>query len=597
MPAEVPAVRPAPFGRGEALACFAVAVMLLVLEGVATLPAVLAGGLINPDSFMRLDRLLARLAGGAPPDIVPRGASGLGAPITSWSHLLDSLLLLIAAPLRPFMAERPALHAAAIIFGPLGVGLVGAACAWAMAPLAERRWRWTAAALAALASPILSYGLPGVIHHHVLLAFVVVMLAGSAARIVMAEPRAAWRLGGIAAFGIWLSPEAMPFVLMAFGGIALGWVLAAPGDRLGAAAAIAGTVFLALTAAAFAVDPPTVGPPSAGIWVAQIDRISVIYVVLAAFIAAIGWSLFWLDHAAPARRTMLGALLAIGGIVAWMAMFPRVLLGPAALMPAAEARAFFGHINEMMPVDSLPKAVAFLLDGAVAEILLLWFVWRGATLRLSLLWGYASLCLAVMLVLGQSHARFATYAIAMAAAALPVALTEVTRRLAPISAGAEAAGRVGLLAVMLLANRADAFAAMLAGQPADGDKVCPVAGLAPMLAPYAGQVVLSDVNDVPELLYRTGVLTVGSLYHSNVAAFLRLRAAWRTLPAPHEPAAVRATRAAYILTCAGAARSGLVDDLPPDTLEDRLHEGRPPRWLVEVARDAASGNVLYQVRP
>jgi hypothetical protein len=107
--------------------------------------------------------------------------------------------------------------------------------------------------------------------------------------------------------------------------------------------------------------------------------------------------------------------------------------------------------------------------------------------------------------------------------------------------------------------------------------------------------VLADVDDTPELLYRTGVLTVGSLYHTNIAAFMRLRAAWRSGASPVEPDAVRATGAAAILACPGEARSLLVQDLPPRTLLDQLDQDRPPPWLTLVGR-GADGSTLYRVR-
>ena len=49
------------------------------------------------------------------------------------------------------------------------------------------------------------------------------------------------------------------------------------------------------------------------------------------------------------------------------------------------------------------------------------------------------------------------------------------------------------------------------------------------------------------------------------------------------------------LGCAGRFRSKLVEDLPDDTLMDRLSRDDPPAWLTEVDRDPAAGSVLYRV--
>ncbi len=169
------------FDIPEAVLCFTIASTLSVATGLRLSRAVLHGALVDPDSYMRLVRLRDMVDRGTPLHAVARDASGDGA-VMSWSHLLDSLMLLLALPLRPFTTPAVALHGAALALGPLEVGLLGAAAAWALAPLAERRWRWTAPVLAGLAPPIVTYGMPGVAHHHVLAALVAVMLAGTAGR-------------------------------------------------------------------------------------------------------------------------------------------------------------------------------------------------------------------------------------------------------------------------------------------------------------------------------------------------------------------------------------------------------------------------------
>ena len=82
---------------------------------------------------------------------------------------------------------------------------------------------------------------------------------------------------------------------------------------------------------------------------------------------------------------------------------------------------------------------------------------------------------------------------------------------------------------------------------------------------------------------------------------MRLRAAWRSGPSDTVPEAVRATGATLVLACPlpgpYAGRSSLVADLPPETLLDRLNRGEVPSWLKEVARDRASGHVLYRILP
>ena len=128
-------------------------------------------------------------------------------------------------------------------------------------------------------------------------------------------------------------------------------------------------------------------------------------------------------------------------------------------------------------------------------------------------------------------------------------------------------------------------------------RVCPVADAVSLLASHAGAIVLSSPSDVPELLYRTEIKTVGSFYHGNVPAYLRLRAAWRSLPSSTLPEAVRETGANFILVCPGTPTLAFADEPLGDSLWQRLAAGKVPPWLEESARGPGGAPVLYRVRP
>ena len=76
---------------------------------------------------------------------------------------------------------------------------------------------------------------------------------------------------------------------------------------------------------------------------------------------------------------------------------------------------------------------------------------------------------------------------------------------------------------------------------------------------------------------------------------MRLYRAWRSRPGDGVPDAVRATRARLVLACPHQPRTGLVADLPEDTLWDRLNRGEAPSWLRQIAADPISGEVLYAI--
>ncbi len=542
-----------------------------LLLGVAVNPGFWQGDLLNPDSAMRLARLRDILQAGAPLDAVMRDGSGAGT-VLHWSHLLDSLLLALAAPIAAFTGWPRALPIAGALAGPLSMAALAVALAWATAPFADRQWRWLPALLICCATPVVSYGLPGVVHHHVLLAAIAVMTAGWAVRIIRTPdaPQAGIALGAWAGAAVWLSPESMPLSLMALCGVWLAWLLR-PRALLARRLAECGVAMLAVILAAWLADPPGVSR-----WAAQQDRLSVVYLTLAAAAAACG-------IAAHARLPRL-AVLALGGALAaaWLAAFPAMLQGTYGLLPPEAAHLFLDGIAEMQPVNTIAPVISFLLPAAIAAAALAVAAWL---LRSPLLL-YAAGCAGLLVAGGAEHVRFATYPAVLAAGLAPVLLTVLGRT------RFRAAG----LATILLLPLANTVTAM-AGDTADVVKSCSMHGIEALLAPYAGQIVLSGVGDTPDLLWRTQVLTVGSLYHRNPEGFLRLRAAWRSPSSDTMPAAVQATGARLVLVCPGAKLSGFMKGAPTPNLASSLQAGEPPAWLHRIGAIAPHGFVLYAADP
>lgn len=580
-------------GVPEGLLYFLLPVVIALATGRSMLREVLAGGLVNPDSYMRLVRIEQMLRQHGVAYVVDRDGSGAGA-LLHWSHLLDSLLCVMAAPFALVLHQQAALHMAAALCGPLSLGVLGLALAWAAAPLADRRWLWLAPMAGALPISIVAYGLPGVAHHHVMLVVIAVMVGGYALRAALgvATARAGLAIGAWAGMGIWLSPESMPFSLMAFGGMWLVWLSAPERRDVATMIRTTGLSFLLVVGCAFAVDPPY-----AGYGAVVIDRVSIVYVALALVVGAMACACWFIDRMKLRQATQVAAALVLAavGLGLWLALFPTVIRGPDGLMTARQTQEFLGSIREMQPAKGLMNCVEWLLTGSLTALVLIWL----AVSRRSLLLGYAALCALAMVAIGALHARFAAYAGAAGAVMLPVLLTCCTQDVLGWREASMASVRIALFTVFLLAPRAESLPGLASSaKAANAEPVpdCSVSFLAPMLEPYAGQVILAHVNDTPELLYRTRLLTVASLYHRNLAAFLRWRAAWFSHPSDTVPGEVRQTGASLVLFCA-RKRGWTVRDaeLPTDSLAARMQRGEIPPWLHELYRDPASGNVLYGI--
>lgn len=578
---------------------FLLAAGLNILLGLHQWPSVLAGNLQDPDSYMRLLRIEQGIRAGHLITTVAGDQSGAGVMV-EWSRLLDIIIWLLAAPMVPFLGWHRALFASGVALGPLGVGALGASLAWAAEPISLRRHLWSAATAAALLPALASIALPGVVHYHVALLVLVVLTAGCVLRAAREDVWFGFLAGISGGFAIWMTPETMPFVLMAYAALALRWLYARNATTILAAAAGCFDVL----GCGFFVDPP-----AGGYGVPEIDRLSYVYVTMSMVLLASATLLRRVQTHAKNWRGPLGLLVMGVPLLGWIIAFPGVAEGPSGLLPAEEAKAFFTDILEQMPPRGL-DLIVFLLPGAWAVLYAGLRAWHerkpaladlaaanllGGPLRTPLAWAYVTLCAAVALALGAGYLLFASFSAIFAAALLPVALSQIDAR----GGGFAGLKRFSLLVLILLcpflAARAKANTAALA-QNGKTYPSCSLHNIAPLLAQAAGQVVLAPPEDTPELLYRSRIFTVGSLYHHGIAGFMKDRAAWRAIPDTFVPQALTATGAHYVLFCPQSGRYPLVADLPKTTLWDRLNRDEPPPWL-RVLGSNRDGWTLYKILP
>ncbi len=583
--------RMARMGFGTSFACAIFPLLAALGVSLRFLPDIAARDLNNPDSYMRLVRLRDMLDTHATLFAVSRDGSGHGT-ILHWSHLLDSLLYVLSLPFRLVLPQADALYAAALLFGPLNIAAAAFAACWAAAPFADRKWLFLGGLLAAVSPAIASYGVAGVVHHHIAAVLAATMCWGWAARLIAgaAPPFAGIALGVWAAVGIWFTPESVPVTAMGLAALGLAWIVSPHRPVIAQSLALAGASFAVATTLAWLADPP-----AAGLAAPDIDRLSALFAGMAFAAASIGVAL-WLAH--PFVRTVLAraataCAIALACAAIWAWTFRDALLRSNLAVAAEDWHVFFDFTMEMLPVANVWQAVYYLLTGGLAAAL------AGvlAVRHLSVLLGFAAICALALAAAGWKHVRFAAYPEIAGAIALPIALT-LLHRASP--AWPPIRQSLARIAVILLFFQVP-YAVEVAGLTAtpDGNAAaappCKPAAAAAMLASHPGAIVLTEANDTPELLYRTPIRTVGSLYHRNIPAFLRLRAAWRSAPSDTVPAAVRQTEASLILSCVSPRRSAVMEGLAGPGLLDQMRVNDPPAWAHRIAENPASGHVLYEI--
>jgi len=562
------------------LGIFGLGACLNILLGLHGWPAASHGNLYDPDSYMRLERILQGVHAGHLTNIVARDDSGAGVMI-EWSRLLDAFLWAAALPLAPFIGWRHALLAAGIGSGPVIAGLLAVSLAYAAEPFAARQFVWLTP-LGLCLPALQNYAAPGVVTHHVLLLALTAFTAGLVIRAWAGDTGRYFAAGLCGGLAVWLTPETLPFIMLCFGALFLRWME----NPAGAGMAALGAGFFDVLGFGLAIDPPVGGYAAV-----EIDRLSIVFVTLG-FLLLLGGVLLWRLERLPslAVRRAIG----IGGVAlllaCWLSLFPKILLGPYGLMSPADAALFFANIVEMQPARPDPQSFALIWPG-LAGILILAPI---CLTRRRWPWWFAFACLVLACVLGLKFLRFTPFSAGAAVVVMIIGLQNISAKFAGREALA-ACGRMSIIALVVLLPFLPAFAASRSAKPAQSGPGCDLAAFAPQLGAAAGQVVLADVNATPELLWRTRVLTVGSLYHHGVAGFIAARAAWRASPGITEPAAVNATKAMFVLFCDGSGRTDLVADLPKTTLWDALLADRPPAWLIQVAASASSGWRLYKI--
>jgi hypothetical protein len=620
------------------LGCLILAQTLLAWTGVTP---VFDGALADPDSYMRLNRVLALHEGGAwfdPRDLRINPPEG---HVQHWTRPLDALLFAGAWLLEPFLGFRDALYALGVLLSPLVLGLCLIALGWAAAPVLDRDARLFACLALLMQPTVIAYSSLGRPDHHTLLLLLFILFVGQILRILdgATERGLAVGAGAVAALGVWISPEALAFIAPGLAALGLGWLLGqgslARHNRNLLAAA---TLCLAL---ALVVER---GP--AALSAIENDRLSLVHVTLFALLGLFwtfvpfrrdhGRPLFWQRRTArlaahdrlPSHRQsraawqwpriLLRAGLATAGVAGLAAlmliMFPDLQQGPLGQVDPLYQSLRLERIVEVQPLIAFESLSATEFGHAANRLiqivgiaalalpfLVVLLVRPSATQRL---WLAVALVLAVFLPLAFYQVRWSSYAQVALLLPYSAGVGWLLHRLAVWMPGWSLVLCRPLLILIGL------FWPLLLGQAfpqkqiVTADQSCPLGRLAPALAEASGGAsgtVLDMADHGPEILYRTGHAVLSIPNHRPQPGFA---ATLRILTAT-DPAAARAEleRAGvdWILLCPNPVERELfaAGEHTGTTFYRRLIDGEPPAWLrpLPLPQDVAGEVRLFAVTP
>jgi hypothetical protein len=557
------------------------------------------GGLIDPDSYMRLVRVSNLMHSGQWFDDTIARANAPFGDILHWTRPFDVLLLLLALPASFAFNPEQSLYIAGLVVSPLGQLATALLLIWALRPLL-RPQVWFLPAIALFFQPgALAYSLAGRADHHSVLLLVFVATAGFMLR-ALSDPqdnRRALYAGLATGFGIWLSVEILLTMGLCLLALGLPWLF---GERERAAQ----SKWYALGVCVILLVALFVERPIGNLLEASYDKVSSVQYLLAA-----GVLLFWriVETIEGRSRRDLGFLrrvslgvVGVGAIALLITgVYPLFFAGPMADVDPRIVPIWLDRVLEMRPLiptdrPNLGRFVFYLGGGVLVALPFLKILReeRGSPRFYPYLF-IAFACLLLSLV-SVNHMRFSGYAEAAFVVAFAVVLDRLLQWTGRVDNDlARGVLRGGFIGLMLMGPilvggtlmTKPTSASTDSGEPMSGCNVRKVAAYLESDPRWstAPQTVLAFMDIGPELLYRTHHRVIGTPYHRNGDGILdgyRILAT-DDLAAAHAMADQRGVD--LVLLCQSPPERGFyASEKGAENLYTRLDHGNPPDWLAAV---------------
>jgi hypothetical protein len=515
---------------------------------------------------------------------------------THWSRLIDAglagLLWLFGLFTGPAMAERlmrvvwPMLWLLPTMAGVTPI-------AWR---IAGREAAPLALVLTAVGLPAFAHFAPGRIdHHNVQIALAVLLVAAVAWS--DRERWAAAAAGALTAAALAIGFEGLPYIVLAGIALALRFIFTTDGDR---ALVRYGVWAAGGVAAAFLVS---VGPAHWGR--AACDAIA-INSTLALILATLGLALAG-RLLAPASWPIRAAGVAAAGAVAaaaFVAVEPRCLAGPFAMLDPTVRALWFNHVSEMQPLWAValksPPAGAAIGAFPAVGLLALALIARDRATRRDFGFLVAAAALVIATAVMCSMVRAFSYAIWLA---IPMVAAGVVRLFPPLWSGTLAARTLIALLLTPAATAAVAMAAVeaLTARAPEPENSRVAAGCLldksyDKLAALPPGLVATDIDYGPFVLALTPHAVMSAPYHRLVGPIIAANEIFALAPDAARKV-VAGAKPDYLAVC-GRHTLGHIGEAERDaSLWGRLAAGDVPPWLDRVEETRDGPFAVYRVKP
>lgn len=573
-----------------ALAWVLIVLQLLIVKWGAT-----AETLYDTDDAMRLVEMRAFLSGRGWFDLREMRIAPPFGYVSHWSRLIDAGLAGLFLFFKLFTDTANAERLMRVTW-PL-LWLLPSLCGVAAVAqrLAGREGVWLALLLAVLGLAVYGQFLPGRIdHHNVQIALTMLALAAT-----IWSDRVRWAAvaAGLAtALAMAIGFECLPFLIICAAAMSLRFVFDADGAR---PLAHYGLSLAAGTALALAVNLPPAR------WFETACDALAINTAAPVILAGVLLTVVVATTGRRARLVRFGAMSAVGALVAaaYVALEPRCLGGPYAMMDPAVWSLWLGRVREMQPLwvtarvspDVAVVLGTFPLVGLISGCVLA----RDAKLRRDFACLVVAGALLTSFVLMLATLKMYAYAqwIALPAVALAgvrlwqrLKLTVLLARVAVALLLSPAVVTVLAIGVVHVAVPGSAT------EKEDGNAVCSkIASYAPLKRLPAG-LVAANIDFGPHILALTQHSVISGPYHRLSEGIIETHRVFASVP-EEAMALVKQLGVTYVAICGPNGPVGLTAEARKKTLWGQLDGGTVPDWLERLPEEPGQAFAIYRVRP
>lgn len=560
---------------------------------------------VGTDTYMRMVRVWDWVQGGSWYQTGSQRSNWPLGEVQHWTRPLDMVLVALAAPLWPFLGLHKALYIAGVIVSPLMSICAMAVLVWGTKSVLDLRGQAIFLVLFAFQPITRAYFMAARPDHHglILLSFCIVLAMLLRFADSPQSHKSALKWAGIAAaFGIWVSVEALTTELFALSMLGLAWISSGEKHWLDGLKRFAfwGALALALM---MAIERP----PAEWLTAEEYDRLSSVQVVLLALIAL---GVHLMGHTRPRHllRARLGFAIAagLGAGLLMAALFPDFFKGPfGAAMDHRLNTLWLDRVRELQPLitaDWDSTIGAALVLGPVVW-LVVWIVLRLKDRRPGQPFDQAILILglssALFLPLSVMQLRWGSYL----GITVAIAWAGVFQRVLDWQGGPQVGSKDGpgtpLLRVpaafaVITAHLAVALTLYALSPDIDKPKsqACKWRDLAPILRSEAFArssgvdhwplVIFTHIHQGPEVLYRTPHRVIGSPYHRNTDGILDSFAVLTTTDTDQARSILTRRNVDFVILCVDSEEENYFLSFKGDTLLHKIVTATQPNWLKKI---------------